>query len=97
MPDRHAPLRHATHTAIVHGAAELGAAIVQQVWDGAVPAALAPLVGKVEHHAYRVTDADLDALRPTHSEDALFELVVAAAVGAAERRYQAAIAAMEGA
>jgi alkylhydroperoxidase family enzyme len=58
---------------------------------------LAALVQKIFDHAYRVTDDDVDALRSHYSEGQLFELVVAAAVGAAEYRLKAALAALEGA
>jgi hypothetical protein len=42
-----------------------------------------------------VTDADLDALRDRYNEDQLFEIIVAAAVGAAAERRAAAWRALE--
>jgi hypothetical protein len=62
---------------------------------GEPPADLAVLVGKIREQAYRVTDADLDALRARYSEDQLYEVIVAAALGAAEHRLRCAMAALE--
>lgn len=64
-----------------------------------LPAALQPLVEKVVRHAYRVTDEDVAAARAAgHSEDELFDVIVAAALGAGlarRERGMAAIAAWE--
>jgi alkylhydroperoxidase family enzyme len=49
---------------------------------------------KVRLHAYRVTDADVDALRAAHSEDAIFEATVSTAVAAGFERLDAALAAL---
>lgn len=55
----------------------------------AIPADLAPYLEKVRHHGYRVTDEDIEALkRAGHSEDAIFELTAAAALGAALMRLE---------
>jgi len=60
-----------------------------------VPPDLAPLVDKIERSAYAVTDEDVAALKPKHSEDAVFEIVVAAALGSALRRLRAGLDALE--
>jgi alkylhydroperoxidase family enzyme len=65
------------------------------VAQGAPPPDLAVLVEKIRRHAYRVTDEDVNALRARYSEDQLFELIVAAALGAAEHRLERALAALE--
>jgi hypothetical protein len=52
------------------------------------------LVNKVVHRSYAVTDEDVAAVRAGLSEDQIFELVVCAAVGAAGRQYDAALAAL---
>jgi alkylhydroperoxidase family enzyme len=50
---------------------------------------------KVREHSYRVSDEDFIALRAAGvSQDAIFELTVAAAVGAASRRLEGARRAM---
>ena len=49
----------------------------------------------VRRHAYRVTDAQVDELRAAGlDEDEIFELTVAAAVGAGLDRLDAGLAAM---
>jgi hypothetical protein len=62
-----------------------------------VPAALAGYVDKVAHHAYTVTDEDVGALqRAGTSDDALFEVTVAGALGAALGRLACGLAALRG-
>ena len=54
-----------------------------------LPENLRAYVGKVAKHAYRVTDEDVEALkRAGHSEDAIFEVTAAAALGAAILRLE---------
>jgi hypothetical protein len=56
---------------------------------------LASLITKVTYSAYRVTDEDIESLREAgYSEDAIFEVVTSAAVGAAMRRYTHGMAAL---
>jgi hypothetical protein len=58
---------------------------------------LAAYVDKVARHAYQVTDEDLGALqRAGNSDDALFELTVSAALGAALGRLERGLAALRG-
>jgi len=60
-----------------------------------LPADLRPYVEKVMRNAYKVTDADIDRLREAgYSEDAIFELTLAAALGAAQARLDAGLGAM---
>lgn len=60
-----------------------------------VPAALASYVEKVAQHAYKVTDADIEALkRAGYSEDAIFEVTAAAALGAAIMRLERGLIAL---
>jgi alkylhydroperoxidase family enzyme len=60
-----------------------------------LPDDLRPYVEKVASRAYTVTDADVDALREAgYSEDAIFELTLAAALGAARARWTAGLDAM---
>lgn len=69
----------------------------ERVASGDPPPDLERLVGKIRDHAYRVTDADVDALRGRYSEDQIFELIVTAALGAAEHRLKRALDALESA
>jgi hypothetical protein len=53
------------------------------------------LIDKVAHHAYRVTDEDVAAVRTAGlTEDQIFEIVVCAAIGQACRQYENALAAL---
>jgi alkylhydroperoxidase family enzyme len=60
-----------------------------------LPSELRPYVDKVAKHAYKVVDADVDRLREAgYTEDAIFELTLAAALGAAQARLDAGLRAM---
>jgi hypothetical protein len=62
-----------------------------------VPPALASYIDTVARHAYKITDDDLAALqRAGNSEDAIFEITVAAALGAALGRLERGLAALRG-
>jgi len=55
-----------------------------------------PLLSKVATSPTEVTDADFDTARAAgRTEDQLFELVIAAAVGESTRMYDAALAALD--
>ena len=57
---------------------------------------LSTLVDKVARQAYRVTDGDVAAARDSGlSEDQIFEIVICAAIGAATRQHDIALAALE--
>jgi hypothetical protein len=92
-----ADLQRATRKAVLDGPGRTDPSLRQQVALGQPPPDLADVIAKIRAHAYRVTDADVDALRATYSDDQLFEVIVAAALGAAEHRLQRALAAVEGA
>lgn len=62
----------------------------------ALPPELAAYIDKVARHAYKVTDADFASLQASHSEDTLFEVTVAATVGAALHRLERGMAALRG-
>jgi alkylhydroperoxidase family enzyme len=54
--------------------------------------AVAGYVAAVRHHAHRITDEDLQRLRDAGlTDDAIFELTAAAALGAADERLQAGL------
>ncbi len=64
--------------------------------DGDVPPALAPLVDKIRLHAYKVTDGDIERLQAEgYTDDQLFELIVAVAVGEGVKRIGAGLRAVE--
>lgn len=63
----------------------------------AIPDNLRGYVDTVTLHAYRITDEDLQALlRAGYSEDAVFEISAAAAVGAGMARLERGLAALKG-
>jgi alkylhydroperoxidase family enzyme len=62
--------------------------------DGPEPARA--LIAKVTQHAYRITDEDIAAAKAAGlSEDQIFELVVTAAIGQANRQLETALAALD--
>jgi alkylhydroperoxidase family enzyme len=62
-----------------------------------VPPELEPYLAKVVQRAHTVVDADVAALRSAgYSEDAIFELTLAAALGAAQRRLERGLAVLGG-
>ncbi len=59
-----------------------------------LPADLAPVIDKIRRNAYKVTDEDIAALRAAgRSDDEIFELTCAAAVGVSIHRCDKAFAA----
>jgi alkylhydroperoxidase family enzyme len=61
----------------------------------ALPPHVVAIVDKVHRHAYKLTDEDVQAaLAAGVSQEALFELIVIAAVGAATQRLEAGQAAV---
>lgn len=64
---------------------------------GETPPEMRGYLDKVVHHAYRVTDEDIDALRAAgRSEDEILEVSIAAALGAALTRLERGLAAVRG-
>ena len=60
-----------------------------------IPVDLRSYVDRVAQHAYQVTDADIDGLvRAGYSEDAIFEITGAAALGAAITRLERGLIAL---
>lgn len=98
MGDRHRRLRAALEQAVLHGPAHtdprLRAAVAKRV---DVPPHLRVLVDKIHDAPHTVDAADLDALRDRHDEDVIFEILVAASLGAALHRLHAGLRALEGA
>ena len=95
MDDRFASFRKATAAALLHGSGATPDSLRQAVAAGSAPSELEALVQKIRSRPYAVTDQDLDALRNRYSEDQLFEIVVAAAFGAANDQVAAAHRALE--
>lgn len=63
---------------------------------GDLPEPLGSYAAKVREHSYRITDGDIAALKAAgHSEDAILEITLAAALGAAWQRYLRGMAALD--
>jgi hypothetical protein len=73
-------------------------AVRKEIADGGGPGGtLGAMLEKVRRHAYRITDEEIAALSAAgESDDRLFEVILAATVGDAERRLQAGLAALDG-
>lgn len=95
VDDRFGPLRNTTASALLQGPGVTPAELRQAIAAGHSPEELDTLVQKIRSHAYTVTDSDLDSLRGRYTEDQLFEIIVAAAFGAAQERLSAAHRALE--
>ncbi len=91
--------REALVERILHGDGMAPPAQRRAAFDNAaLPEPLRTLIDKVVKHAYKVTDADVTAVRTSGTtEDQIFELVVCAAVGEASRQYDMALAALDAA
>ncbi len=78
--------------------ARAGALSGRQSADTPVPDELSGWVEKVARHAYWTTDEDIESLKAAgYSEDQLFELTVAAALGASRARLERALETLGGA
>ena len=95
-PDPHVVLRNKVLETVLDGPGATEPSVRRAAFDLAgVPADLKSLIEKIERHAYQVTDADLARLQTKYSDDQLFEIVLAAALGASERRLLAGLEALD--
>jgi alkylhydroperoxidase family enzyme len=97
MSDRFRELKEATAAALLRGPGATPAELRQACARGEAPAELRALVETIDRRPSEVTDEQVAALREKYSEDELFEIIVAAAFGAADRRLEAGLRALEGA
>ncbi len=93
------PLRRTLVARILERVATAPRALRRAAFDNhGLSERVALLVEKVAHHAYKVTDEDVAAVRAAGlSEDQIFEIVVYAAVGQSMRQYDAGRAALDAA
>ena len=97
MKDRHEDRALAVERAALESKGHTTTELRRAVAAGSPPADLAKYVAKVHQHAYKVTDEDIAALKAAgKSEDEIFEITVAAAVGASMKRLRAGMAALRG-
>jgi hypothetical protein len=97
VKDRFAELRRAHEETVLGGPGKTASALRRALADGGadVPDDLRALVDKIERAPWSVTDDDVAALKKARSEDEVFEMIVATAMGAAMRRFRAATKALE--
>jgi alkylhydroperoxidase family enzyme len=95
MPTSLLRLQEITRHTVIDGPGSTDPALRRQIAAGHPPPELAALVKKIFDHPYAVTDDDVDRLRRSYSEAQLFEVIVAAAVGASGYRLTAALTAVE--
>src|SRR5438309_203910 len=93
---RHADLVAALSRAVFESAAETEPALRRGVGAGSsVADPWGPYAEKVRDHSYRITDADVTALKAAgRSEEEIFEITVAAATGAALHGLKAGLRAL---
>jgi predicted RNA polymerase sigma factor len=95
MNDPHAALRDQVLHQVLEGPGESEPAVRQAAGDNrGLPEELQALVAKVHAHAYKVTDADIARLQAVYGDDKLFEIIVAAALGASRKRLSAGLNAL---
>jgi len=96
VSDRHAEAVSALRRAVLETAGATDRAAREAAFRASnVPAPWAAFVATVHEASHRVTDADVHALTSAgHSEDAVFEMTLAAALGAATARLEAGLRAL---
>ena len=97
MATRYAEMVVELRRAVFDGAGEVDPAIRRAAGAGAgLPELWAAYVAKVRDASYRITDDDVAALKATgRTEEEIFEMTVAAAIGAALHRLDLGLRAMD--
>jgi alkylhydroperoxidase family enzyme len=88
---------HALEARVLDGFGVLPPAMRRAASEGsALPAELAAFASKVRDHPTQTADEDVEALHAAgYSDDEIFELTVAAAVGASMHRWRSGLQALE--
>ena len=96
MSDTSERLRKAVVERALHGAGTTSGDARRAAFDNTDAAPARALVHKVAKNAWKVTDEDIAAAKQAGLiDDAIFELVVCAALGQSTRQLDAALAAVE--
>ena len=81
---------------VLRGPGKTSVPVRQAAFDNAgVTEPARALIDKVAKTAWKITDADVAAVKTTQSDDEIYEQVVAAALGQATRQLDAALAALD--
>ena len=95
VTDRHALAVLELHRAVLESPGHSDPSMRQAVFCGteeSLPAPVSTYVEKVREQSYRITDRDIEAMKGAGlCEDVVFEITVAAALGAANRRLEAGL------
>ena len=96
LNDPHSVLRERVLKSVLDGAGESEPAVRRAAYQGSgVPSDLRALIDKIERHAYKVTDEDIARVQAKYGDDKMFEIIVSAALGAADKRLRAGLAALD--
>lgn len=97
MVDRYARLMRRMQESILQGKGQLDLAVREALAIGAtVPEPLASYAEKVRRYAYKVTDEDIRALEAAgYSQDQMLEATLSIALGAAQKRLDAGLRALD--
>lgn len=97
MSDRYAPLLADLRKTVLQTPGSTPTALRRAAAErGDLPDALARYVGMLHEHADRIGEPDIAALHEAgYDDDAIFEITVAAAVGAASHRCARALAVLD--
>jgi len=94
--DPHAGLHDEVLDTVLRGPGQSEPAIRAAAAAGTgVPSDLQALVAKVQRHAYKVTDEDVARLAEKYGDDRMFEIIVSAALGAAEKRLRIGLSVLD--
>ncbi|QUR69293.1 hypothetical protein [Mycobacterium spongiae] len=93
---RYPRLERKLRSAVLDAPATTDAALRRAAYSGeGLPAPLSGYVEKLHRHAYRVQDDDVEQMRAAgYSDDQIFEVTIAAALGAGDDRMRAGLSAL---
>lgn len=97
--DRHQELRAALQRSVLADPGQTAPKLRQQAANdpAALPRELRGYVEQIHNAAYKITDEQVTALQSVHSDDEIFEITIAAAVGKAATQLEHALALMQAA
>ena len=89
-------LREQVFDTVIRGPGESEPAVRAAAADGrGVPADLQALIDKIQRNAYKVTDEDVANVAQKYGDDKMFEVIVSAALGAADKRLRIGLAILD--
>ena len=91
----HTAVLEVLHQTLLRGPGVASPAIRAAAARGEGEGALGAYARQIEVAAYKVTPDQVTGLQKSHSDDVLFEVTVCAAFGAAKRRHDAGLAALD--